>query len=43
MKTMKRLLLLLCAMFMVAQTVLAQDDEDTRNKAVITTDLFYII
>lgn len=38
MKTIKRILLILCAMFMASQPVLAQNDEDTRNKAVITTD-----
>lgn len=38
MKTTKRILLILCAMFMASQPVLAQNDEDTRNKAVITTD-----
>ena len=38
MKTTMRLFLLFCAVFMASQPVLAQNDEDTRNKAVITTD-----
>ena len=38
MKTAKRLSLLLCAIFVAAQPVLAQNGEDTRNKAVMTTD-----
>lgn len=38
MKTAKRLSLLLCALFVAAQPALAQNGEDTRNKAVMTTD-----
>ena len=38
MKTTMRLFLLLCAVLMASQPVLAQNDGDTRNKAVITTD-----
>ncbi len=38
MKTAKILSLLLCALFVASQPVLAQNGEDTRNKAVMTTD-----